>query len=142
MVAPLGRRTVKGFQDVTLFKQSLRESGRCNRSPILMFGVVQEGVGFDRLQTFYYYLKLPPRHIIPCWPDYLPCLQPELPLFCGQVASGASEAYVSPALPCSHECSSNCLQLQLHFLGPACRAVPDGVKPSIPSTLKKFPRVV
>jgi hypothetical protein len=40
--------------------QSLRESGRCNRSPILLFDVVQEGVGFDILQTLFYYLKLPP----------------------------------------------------------------------------------
>jgi hypothetical protein len=58
--------------------QSLRENGRCNRSPLLLSGVVQEGVGFDILQTLSYYLKLLPRHIIPCWPDYLPCCQPGL----------------------------------------------------------------
>jgi hypothetical protein len=40
--------------------QSLRENCRCNRSPLLLFGVVQEVVGFDRLQTLFYYLKLPP----------------------------------------------------------------------------------
>jgi hypothetical protein len=40
--------------------QSLRESGRCNRSPLLLFGVFQEGLVFDRLQTLFYYLKLPP----------------------------------------------------------------------------------
>jgi hypothetical protein len=40
--------------------QSLRENGRCNRSPLWLFNVVQEGVGFDRIQTLFYYLKLPP----------------------------------------------------------------------------------
>jgi hypothetical protein len=47
--------------------QSLRENGRCNWSPLLLFHVVQEGVGFDRLQKLIYYLKFPPLHIIPCW---------------------------------------------------------------------------
>jgi hypothetical protein len=36
--------------------QTLRESGRCKRIPLLLFVVVQEGVGFDILQTLSYYL--------------------------------------------------------------------------------------
>jgi hypothetical protein len=40
--------------------QSLRVSGRCNWSPLLLIHVFQEGVGLDILQTLFYYLKLPP----------------------------------------------------------------------------------
>jgi hypothetical protein len=68
MVAPLGRRTVKGVRDLTLFKHGSLTKKSCwfNRSPLLLSHVVQEGVGFDRLQTLFYYLKLLPLHIIPC----------------------------------------------------------------------------
>jgi hypothetical protein len=59
-----------------------------------MFHVVQEGVGFDRLQTLFCYLKLPPLHIIPCWPDCLPSCRPELPPLCGRVWGVSSKTCV------------------------------------------------
>jgi hypothetical protein len=67
MVSPIGRRTAKGVQEMTLFK--LLESGRCIQSPRLLSHAVKEGVGFDRLQMLYYYLKLSPLNIILCWLD-------------------------------------------------------------------------
>jgi hypothetical protein len=121
---------------------SLRESGRCNRSPLLLFHVVQEGVGFDRLQTLFYYLKLPPQHIIPCCPDCLPCSRPEWPPLCGRVWGCCKYGLCESCQTCSHESNSNFLKMGLNFLGPACHAVPGGAKPSIPSTRRSFPLVV
>jgi hypothetical protein len=90
---------------------SLRENGRCNRSPLLMFHVVQEGVGFDRLQTLFYYLKLPPLHIIPCWPDCHPCYRPEWPPLCGRVWGCCKQGLCASCPPCSHESNSNYLKM-------------------------------
>jgi hypothetical protein len=89
--------------------QSLRENGRCSRSPLFLFAVVQEWVGFDRLQTLFYYLKLPPGHIIPCSPDCRPCCQLELPPFCGQDCECCRRGLCEYCPHCSHESSSNCL---------------------------------
>jgi hypothetical protein len=77
--------------------QSLRENDRYNQSPLLLFGAVQEGVGFDRLQTLFYYLKLPPDT------PFLVCLttshvvSPSCLRFVARVVSGAGEDFVSPA---------------------------------------------
>jgi hypothetical protein len=38
------------------------------QSLLFLFHAVQEVMGFGSLQTLFYYLKLPPLHIIPCWP--------------------------------------------------------------------------
>jgi hypothetical protein len=90
---------------------SLRESGRCNQIPLLLFHVVQEGVGFNILQTLSYYLKLPPLHIIPCWPDCLTCSRPEWPTLCGRVWGCCKYGLCASYQPCSHESNSNCLQM-------------------------------
>jgi hypothetical protein len=66
----------------------------CNRSPLLLFHVVQDGVGFDKLQTWFYYLELLPLHIIPCWPACLPCFGPSGLRFVAGFGGVASKACV------------------------------------------------
>jgi hypothetical protein len=77
--------------------QSLRESGRCNRSPLLLFGVVQEGVGFNRLQTLFYYLKLPPDTSFLVGLTTSHVFSPSCLRFVARVVSVAGEACVSLA---------------------------------------------
>jgi hypothetical protein len=76
---------------------SLRENGRCNRSPILLFHVVQEGVGFDRLQTLFYYLKLPPDTSLLVGLTASHVLSPSGLRFVARIAGVASKDFVSLA---------------------------------------------
>jgi hypothetical protein len=77
--------------------QSLRENDRCNRIPLLLCHVIQEGVGFDRLQTLFYYLKLPPDTSFLVGLTASHVVSPSGLRFVARVASVASEACVSLA---------------------------------------------
>jgi hypothetical protein len=103
MVAPLGRRTVKGVRHLTLFKHGALTKRKVR--------VVQEGVGLNRLQTLFYYLKLPPLHIIPCWPDCIPSFWIKWPPLCGRVWGCCKLDLCASYRPCSHDFNSNCLKM-------------------------------
>jgi hypothetical protein len=96
MVAPFGRRTVKGVQDLTLFKHGTLTKRKWQVQPDSTIAVscCSRRGGVRQTSNLNYYLKLPPRHIILCWPDCLPCYRIELPPFCGRVRGVASEARV------------------------------------------------
>jgi hypothetical protein len=78
IVAPFGRRTVKGLSDLILFFTGLVDqkvmvcASRAYNGCLML---LQKWWGTTVFKLCYY-LKLPPRHIIPCQPDCRPCCRP------------------------------------------------------------------
>jgi hypothetical protein len=144
MVSPFGRRTVKGFRDLSLFKHGSVTKRKWSVQPESTISVAccSRRGGVQQALNIVLLVKVATLAHQSCWSDYLPCYQLEWLPLCGQGCECCKLGLCEPCPPCSHESITNWSQLQRELLGPVCRDGPGGTKPSVLSTPWKFPRVV